>query len=40
MHIQDGILSPQACVIYYAATAAFIAPGIMQIKNRIKENLY
>jgi hypothetical protein len=40
MHIEDGILSPQACAVYYVATAAFIAPGILEIKNRIKENLY
>jgi len=40
MHIQDGILSAQECAEYYAFTAAMIVPGIMEIKRRIKENLY
>jgi cobalt/nickel transport system permease protein len=39
MHIEDGILSPQACVGWYAATAAFVVPGIYEIKRRVAENL-
>jgi cobalt/nickel transport system permease protein len=39
MHIEDGILSPQACAGWYAATAAFVVPGVYQIKRRIRENL-
>lgn len=39
MHIEDGILSAQACVGWYAATAAFVVPGIYEIKRRIHENL-
>lgn len=39
MHIEDGILSPQACVGWYAATAAFVAPGVYEIKRRVRENL-
>ena len=40
MHIEDGILSARACTVYYAATAAFIVPGIREINKRVKENLY
>lgn len=40
MHIQDGILSAQECAGYYALTAAMMVPGIMEIKRRIKVNLY
>ncbi|MGA9460456.1 MAG: energy-coupling factor ABC transporter permease, partial [Desulfobaccales bacterium] len=40
MHIEDGILTAQACAAWYAATAAMIVPGVMEIKRRVKENLY
>lgn len=40
MHIQDGILSAQACAGYYGITAAMIIPGIREIKKRVQENLY
>jgi len=33
MHIQDGILSAQACAAYYGVTAAMVVPGIMEIKR-------
>ncbi|BEV71940.1 MULTISPECIES: energy-coupling factor ABC transporter permease [unclassified Paludibacterium] len=39
MHIEDGILSPQACAVWYAATAVFVVPGIYQIKRKVQENL-
>ena len=39
MHIEDGILSAQACGMWYGITALFAYPGIRQIKKRIKENL-
>jgi len=39
MHIEDGILSPQACAAWYGVTAAFVVPGIYEIKRRIHENL-
>ncbi len=39
MHIEDGILSATACAGWYAATAAFVVPGIYEIKRRIHENL-
>lgn len=39
MHIEDGILSAQACAGWYAATAMFVVPGIFEIKRRIQENL-
>jgi len=40
MHIEDGILSPQACAGWYAATVAFVVPGVYEIKRRIRENLW
>ncbi len=40
MHIEDGILSPQAWGTWYVATAIFIVPGIKEIKRRSEENLY
>lgn len=40
MHIEDGILSPQAWGTWYIVSAFFIVPGIKEIKNRIKANLY
>lgn len=39
MHIEDGILGAQACAGWYAATAAFVVPGIYEIKRRVSENL-
>jgi cobalt/nickel transport system permease protein len=39
MHIEDGILSPLACAAWYGVTAAFVVPGIYEIKRRIHENL-
>jgi cobalt/nickel transport system permease protein len=39
MHIEDGILSAGACVGWYAVTAAFVVPGVYEIKKRIRENL-
>lgn len=39
MHIEDGILSPQACAAWYGATVAFVVPGIREIKRRVRENL-
>lgn len=40
MHIEDGILGARACAVYYGFTAAMIIPGIMEIKRRVKDNLY
>lgn len=40
MHIEDGILGAQACAGWYAVTAAFVVPGIYEIKRRIHENLW
>jgi cobalt/nickel transport system permease protein len=39
MHIEDGILSAEACAGWYAATVAFVVPGIVEIKRRVQENL-
>ncbi|MDA8441789.1 MAG: energy-coupling factor ABC transporter permease, partial [Peptococcaceae bacterium] len=39
MHIEDGILSPQACAAWYGVTAVFIIPGIREIKRRVADNL-
>lgn len=39
MHIEDGILSPLACAVWYGTTAVFVAPGIREIKRRAHENL-
>ncbi|MFL0196949.1 energy-coupling factor ABC transporter permease [Clostridium sp. WILCCON 0269] len=39
MHIEDGILSPQAWGTWYGITAAFVIPGIREIKKRSQENL-
>lgn len=38
MHIEDGILSPQSCAAYYAVTAAFLTPAVLQIRKKVKEN--
>lgn len=40
MHIEDGILQPAWWISWYAATAAFVAPGLREIRKRIQENLY
>ncbi len=39
MHIEDGILSPQTWVAWYGASAAFAAPGVFEIKKRVRQNL-
>ena len=38
MHIEDGILSRQHVGLVFA-TAAFVVPGIYEIKRRVRENL-
>jgi cobalt/nickel transport system permease protein len=40
MHIEDGILPPQAWGMWYGVTAVFVYPGLLEIRKRIKENLY
>jgi cobalt/nickel transport system permease protein len=40
VHIQDGILSAQACVAYYGVTAATVIPGVREIKKRVEQNPY
>lgn len=40
MHIEDGILSPQSCVVYCAVTAAVLVPGVIQIRKKVAENPY
>ncbi len=40
MHIEDGILPPKAWISWYAVTAVFVYAGILEIKKRVKENLY
>ena len=40
MHIQDGILSAQACAAYYGVTAVMIVPGFIEIKRRVEQNPY
>ncbi len=39
MHIEDGILSPVACAVWYGATAAFVGPGIYEIKRKTRKIL-
>ncbi|MDR3672757.1 MAG: energy-coupling factor ABC transporter permease [Holophaga sp.] len=39
MHIEDGLLSLGACAAWYGATAAFVIPGIRQIRRKVHENL-
>ena len=39
MHIEDGILPLTACAAYFVVTAAFVVPGIYEIKRKIKNNL-
>jgi cobalt/nickel transport system permease protein len=36
MHIEDGILSPQWCIIWYALAAAFVVIGVIQISRKRK----
>lgn len=40
MHIEDGILPTKAWGFWYGVTMFFIIPGILEIKRRVKENLY
>lgn len=40
MHIEDGVLSPQAWGTWYVVSALFIIPGVKEIKRKVKENLY
>jgi cobalt/nickel transport system permease protein len=40
VHIEDGILQPAWWISWYAATVAFIVPGLREIRRRIRENLY
>ncbi|HDM36683.1 MAG TPA: energy-coupling factor ABC transporter permease [Candidatus Syntrophoarchaeum butanivorans] len=37
MHISDGILSTQWCIVWYAVALVFIALGIREIKRRTEE---
>lgn len=39
MHIEDGILSPQAWGAWYAAAAVFVIPGVREVAKKAKENL-
>jgi cobalt/nickel transport system permease protein len=38
MHIADGILTPEWCVIWYALAAIFVVVGAVQISRRRKAN--
>lgn len=40
MHIEDGILPPQAWVGWFAVTVLFVFFGFREIRGRIKENLH
>ena len=40
MHIEDGILPPQAWIGWFVVTAIFVFFGFREIRRRIKENLY
>jgi cobalt/nickel transport system permease protein len=40
MHIEDGILPWSACIAYFAITAAFLFPAVLQINKRVRENPY
>lgn len=40
MHIEDGILPPKAWGMWYAVSAVFVYAGVVEIKKRVKENLY
>lgn len=39
MHISDGILTDQWCIIWYVIAIAFAAVGVWQIKKRAADNL-
>ena len=39
MHISDGILTPEWCILWYVIAIAFAAVGVWQIKERARENL-
>lgn len=39
MHISDGILADQWCIIWYAVAIVFAAVGAWQIKKRAADNL-
>lgn len=39
MHIEDGILPPQAWGFWYIVMILFMIPGIIQIKKRVRDNL-
>ncbi|MCW3141912.1 MAG: energy-coupling factor ABC transporter permease [Methanophagales archaeon] len=38
MHISDGILAPEWCLLWFAVAIPFIAVGVWQIKRGTKEN--
>ncbi len=38
MHISEGILAPEWCLVWFAITIPFIAVGVWQIKRGTKEN--
>jgi len=38
MHISDGILAPEWCLVWFAIAIPFIAVGVWQIKRGTKEN--
>ena len=38
MHISDGILEPQWIIFWYIVAIAFIAVGVSQIRQRVKDN--
>jgi cobalt/nickel transport system permease protein len=38
MHISDGILSPEWCVVWYALSAVFVVVGAIEISRRRKAN--
>lgn len=40
MHIEDGILPPKAWGMWYGVTAVFVYAGVVEIKKRVKENLF
>ncbi len=38
MHLSDGILAPEWCLVWFAIAIVFIAVGVWQIKRGTKEN--
>ena len=38
MHISDGILTPEWCLVWFAIAISFIAIGVWQMKRNTKEN--